>query len=207
MTVIPTLAREEAMFVFGDEPGFTDNPFFQKGLTPERLALLKTKKRGEQAGDPARPNYRRAFEIDKINVKKLADAGVRIVFGTDSGGDPNRYFIQGFFEHRRWWSRGGAHAMQPSSFSGRLKRSASTGFGTLPPPLAGADENPLDDIANMRTIEAVYLGGQCSGDTKIRPSHDVMFGPHEANVVSENREAPSRDGAARMGNKSRTAGA
>ena len=59
MSVISTLAREEAMFVFGDRPNgrFTDNPFFQKGLTPERLALLKTKKRDEQANDPARPRW------------------------------------------------------------------------------------------------------------------------------------------------------
>jgi imidazolonepropionase-like amidohydrolase len=101
VTVISTLAREEAMFVFGDSPGFTDNPFFQKGLTPERLALLKTKKRDEQANDPARARLSRAFEIDKINLKKLADSGVRFGFGTDSGGEPNRYFIQGFFEHRQ----------------------------------------------------------------------------------------------------------
>ena len=33
--VISTLAREEALFVFGDGPGFTDNPFFRKGLTRE----------------------------------------------------------------------------------------------------------------------------------------------------------------------------
>ena len=32
VTVISTLAREEAMFVYGDTPAFTDNPFFQKGV-------------------------------------------------------------------------------------------------------------------------------------------------------------------------------
>src|SRR4051812_39099036 len=52
VSVISTLAREEAMFAFGDGPAFTDNPFFQKALTPERLAILKTKKREEQAADP-----------------------------------------------------------------------------------------------------------------------------------------------------------
>src|SRR5215475_8510198 len=81
VSVISTLAREEAMFVFGVSPGFTDNPFFQKGLTPERLALLKTKKRDEQANDPARPKLMNAFEIDKINVKKLSNAGIKLGFG------------------------------------------------------------------------------------------------------------------------------
>ena len=101
VSVISTLAREEALFVFGDGPAFTDNPFFQKGLSAERLALLKTKKREEQAGDPARPRWLRMFDTDKKNLKKLADAGVRFGFGTDSGGALDRYFIQGFFEHRQ----------------------------------------------------------------------------------------------------------
>jgi len=101
VSVISTLAREEALFVFGDGPGFTDNPFFQKGLTPERLALLKTKVRADQANDPDRPRWLRMFDTDKKNLKKLADAGIRFGFGTDSGGALDRYFIQGFFEHRQ----------------------------------------------------------------------------------------------------------
>src|SRR5207244_1451391 len=98
-SVISTLAREEGMFVFGEGPGFTDDPFFRRALTPEQLAKLADK-RAEQAKDASRPEMLRAFEIDKINVKKITDAGVRLGFGTDSGGDSNRYFVQGFSEHR-----------------------------------------------------------------------------------------------------------
>src|SRR4051812_49428591 len=101
VSVISTLAREEAMFAFGDGPAFTDNPFFQKALTPERLAILKTKKREEQAEDPQRPTYQSMFATDKRNLKKLADAGVKYGFGTDSGGELNRFFVQGWFEHRQ----------------------------------------------------------------------------------------------------------
>jgi hypothetical protein len=56
VSVISTLAREEALFVFGDGPAFTDNPFFQKGLSAERLALLKTQEArgaGRRPGPPA----------------------------------------------------------------------------------------------------------------------------------------------------------
>src|SRR5215510_6793407 len=87
VSVISTLAREEALFVFGDGPNgpaVTDNPFFQKGLTPERLALLRTKKRDEQVNDPDRPRWLRMFDTDKKNLKKLADAGIKFGFGTDS---------------------------------------------------------------------------------------------------------------------------
>ena len=169
VSVISTLAREEAMFVFGDSPGFTDNPFFQKGLTPERLALLKTKKRDEQASDPARPKLMNAFEIDKINVRKLLNAGVRLGFGTDSGGDPNRFFIQGFFEHRQMELMRDAglspmQVIQTFSKNNSELLGIDKDFGT-PAKDKAADllvltKNPLDDITNMRTIEAVYLGGK-----------------------------------------------
>jgi imidazolonepropionase-like amidohydrolase len=169
VSVISTLAREEAMFVFGDSPGFTDNPFFQKGLTPERLALLKTKKRDEQANDPARPRLMNAFEIDKINVKKLSDAGIRLGFGTDSGGDPNRFFIQGFFEHRQMELMRDAglspmQVIQTFSKNNSELLGIDKEFGTLAKSKAAdllvLTKNPLDDITNMRSIETVYLGGK-----------------------------------------------
>jgi imidazolonepropionase-like amidohydrolase len=169
VSVISTLAREEAMFVFGDSPGFTDNPFFQKGLTPERLALLKTKKRDEQANDPARPKLMNAFAIDKINVRKLLNAGVRLGFGTDSGGEPNRFFIQGFFEHRQMELLRDAglspmQVIQTFSKNNSELLGIDRDFGTLARGKAAdllvLGKNPLDDITNMRAIEAVYLGGK-----------------------------------------------
>ncbi len=102
ITVISTLAREEGLFVYGsDGAGFTDNPFFTKSVPPERMAVLTGKIREAQAKMPGRERAIRAFETDKKNLKKMADAGVRFGFGTDSGGDPNRFFVQGFFEHRQ----------------------------------------------------------------------------------------------------------
>jgi imidazolonepropionase-like amidohydrolase len=169
VAVISTLAREEAMFVFGDGPGFTDNPFFQKGLTPERLALLKSKKRDEQANDPSRPLWLRMFDTDKKNLKKLVDAGVRFGFGTDSGGEANRFFIQGFFEHRQMELMRDAGLTPMQIIQSFSKNNAEIlgidqDFGTLARGKA-ADllvlaKNPLDDITNMRTMEAVYLGGK-----------------------------------------------
>ena len=169
VAVIPTLAREEAMFVFGEGPGFTDNPFFQKGLTPERLALLKSKKRDEQANDPDRPKYLRMFDNDKINTKKLFDAAVPMGFGTDSGGDPNRYFLHGWFEHRQMelMVAVGLTPMQVIEAFSRVNSQIlgiDRDFGTLAPrkvaDLLVLGRNPLDDITNMRSIETVYLGGK-----------------------------------------------
>jgi imidazolonepropionase-like amidohydrolase len=169
VSVISTLAREEALFVFGDGPAFTDNPFFQKGLNAERLALLKTKKREEQAGDPARPRWLRMFDTDKKNLKKLADAGVRFGFGTDSGGALDRYFIQGFFEHRQMELMRDAGLTPMQIIQAFSKNNAELlgidrDFGTLAKGKAAdllvLTRNPLDDITHMRAIEAVYLGGK-----------------------------------------------
>jgi len=172
VAVISTLAREEALFVYGEGangPPRTDNPFFQKGLTPERLALLKSKHRDEQASDAARPRWLRMFDTDKKNLKKLVDAGVKFGFGTDSGGALDRYFIQGYFEHRQMelMREAGLTPMQIiQAFSKNNSEilGIDKDFGTLAAGKAAdllvLTANPLDDIANMRSIETVYLGGK-----------------------------------------------
>ena len=172
VSVISTLAREEALFVYGDGdngPPRTDNPFFQKGLTPERLALLKSKHREEQANDPARPRWLRMFDTDKKNLRKLVDAGIKYGFGTDSGGAPDRYFIQGYFEHRQMELMRDAgltnmQIIQAFSRNNSEMLGIDKDFGTLANGKAAdllvLSRNPLDDITNMRSIEAVYLGGK-----------------------------------------------
>src|SRR6186997_2515527 len=89
------------MFGYGSEGlGFTDNPFFTKAVPAKDLVRLKDQVRPAQAKMPARDRAIRSFEIDKINLKKMVDAGVRFGFGTDSG-DLRRFLIAGFFEHRQ----------------------------------------------------------------------------------------------------------
>jgi imidazolonepropionase-like amidohydrolase len=169
VSVISTLAREEGMFVYGEAPAWIDDPFFRKGLSAERLAILKTKKREEQAKDPELARNKRAFEIDKINIKKLSDARVRVALGTDSGGASDRFFIQGFFEHHQMelMVQAGMTPMQViQAFS---KNAAETlgidkEFGALAKGKAAdllvLEKSPLENITHMRTIQAVYLGGK-----------------------------------------------
>jgi imidazolonepropionase-like amidohydrolase len=169
VSVISTLAREEGMFVYGEAPAWIDDAFLRKGLSPERLAILKTKKREEQARDPELARNKRAFEVDKINLKKLSDAGVRIALGTDSGGAADRFFIQGFFEHRQMelmlqaglmpmqviqaFSKGASEALGIDKEFGTLAKGKAADLLVL-------EKNPLDNITNMRTIQTVYLGGK-----------------------------------------------
>jgi imidazolonepropionase-like amidohydrolase len=168
VSVVSTLAREEAMFIFGQSPAWLEDPFFLKGLRGTQPASLAAK-REEQAKLPDVARFEKAFAIDKINLKKLSDAGVRIALGTDSGGDANRFFIQGFAEHHQMelMVQAGLTPMQViQSFSKGASETLriDKDFGTLAQGKA-ADllvlaRNPLDNIANMRSIEAVYLGGR-----------------------------------------------
>ena len=172
VAVISTLAREEAMFAFGDGtegPAFIDDPLFRSALPAERLAVLRTTKHAEQAGDPMRSTYQRMFETDKRNVKKLLDTGVRLGFGTDSGGEANRFFLQGWFEHRQMELLRDAglspmQIIQTFSKNNSEMLGIDKDFGTLAKGKAAdllvLTRNPLDDITNMRAIDAVYLGGK-----------------------------------------------
>jgi imidazolonepropionase-like amidohydrolase len=169
VTLIPTLVRDELSFAYGDAPAWIDDPFFLKFVPPERLAVLKTKIRDEQAKNPQRELIKAGFEMNKINLKKLSDGGVRIALGTDSSAAADRFNIQGYSEHREMelMVQSGLTAMQViQSFSKSASEALGIDkeFGTLAKSKAAdllvLEKNPLDNIANMRTIQAIYLGGK-----------------------------------------------
>ena len=131
--------------------------------------MLKTKIRDDQTKHPQRHLFKAGFEMNKINLKKLSDGGVRIAFGTDSGGAADRFFIQGFSEHREMdlMVQSGLTPMQViQSFSKGSSEALGIekDFGTLAKgkvaDLLVLQKNPLDNIANMRSIETIYLGGK-----------------------------------------------
>ena len=169
VTLIPTLIRDEFLFAYGDAPAWIDDPFFLKFVTPERLKVLKTKIREQQANHPQRALLKAGFEMNKINLKKLADAGVRIAFGTDSGGAADRFFIQGYSEHREMelMVQSGLTSMQViQSFSKGASEALGIDkeFGTLAKSkmadLLVLEKNPLDNITNMRSFRTIYLAGK-----------------------------------------------
>jgi imidazolonepropionase-like amidohydrolase len=169
VSLIPTLVRDELLFAYGEAPAWIDDPFFSKFVPPERLAVLKTKIRDEQMKHPQRALIKAGFEMNRINLKKLSDGGVRIALGTDSGGAADRFFIQGFSEHREMelMVQAGLTPMQViQSFSKGASEALGIDkeFGTLAKGKAAdllvLEKNPLENIFNMRTIQAIYVGGK-----------------------------------------------
>ncbi|MBM4262643.1 MAG: amidohydrolase family protein [Deltaproteobacteria bacterium] len=169
VTLTPTLIRDEFLFAYGDSPAWIEDPFFHRFLSAAQMTALRTKVRELQAKHPQRDLFKAGFEMNKINLKKLADGGVRIALGTDSGGAPSRFLVQGFSEHREMelMVQSGLTPMQViQSFSKSASESLGIAkdFGTLAKGKAAdllvLDKNPLENITHMRAIHTIYLGGK-----------------------------------------------
>ncbi len=167
VVITATLSRELSTFVFADSPAWLTDPFFVNGTTPERL-LKAAELKVTQAKDPAIALNRRDFELASRNLKLMAAAGVPIAFGSDSGNGPPRY--EGFFEHLEMELMVKSAGMTPMQVIQAFSKVNSEAlgvdkdFGTLAKGKA-ADfvvlrKNPLDDITNTRTINAVYINGR-----------------------------------------------
>jgi imidazolonepropionase-like amidohydrolase len=166
----PTLTRELSAFVYGSVPDFFKDPFFLQGVAPSVIGQLKDPERQQAVReDPATQVYKKALSIAQVNLKKLADEGVTISFGTDTG-PPGRF--QGYFEHLEIELMAEA-ALTPMqilvSATGDAARCLGLeDVGTLEPG-KWADfvvlyRNPLEDITYSRTIESVWIAGN-----RVRP--------------------------------------
>jgi imidazolonepropionase-like amidohydrolase len=160
-----TLTREVSTYVYARTPDFVTDPFFGRGVSESTLQTLKDPAYQQRfAADPDLARYQAMLPMAQSNLKKLAEAGVPIGFGTDTG-PPGRF--PGYFEH---WElelmvQAGLTPMQAihAATGSAAKFLQRTDLGTLE---AGkwADflvlaKNPLEDIRNTRTLERVYVGG------------------------------------------------
>ena len=162
----PTLMREVSTFVYESRPAWFDDPFFLKEANPAVVEELASPAYQERVRNSrAAPIYKAALERAQTNLKTLADAGVGIAMGTDTG--PAGRF-QGYFEH------GELELMAEAGLTPLRTIVASTGeaarcmrvdeeLGTLE---AGKwadfvvlNANPLDDIRHTRNIESVWIAG------------------------------------------------
>ena len=162
---VPTLVREISTYVYSEVPEFFDDPFFLKDADPAVLEQLKDPERmARVAESPSAQGYREHYPTAMANAKAVADAGVKIAFGTDTG--PAGRF-QGYFEHIETgeMSEAGLTAEQIllSATGDAAACLGIEGVGTL---TAGnwadfivLDEDPLADIAALRSIDRVVVAG------------------------------------------------
>jgi len=165
--LIPTLVRDEVLFAYADNLKWVDDPFFQAGLEPGALAIIRSSQTVDKIRqDPDIAKYRAGLEMAKKNLKALSAAGVKIAFGTDSG-IPTRF--PGYLEHRelQLMVEAGLTPMQAIVAATGTNAEILGGakqFGTLQAGRAAEfivlDANPLDDIRNTEKLSAVWQAGK-----------------------------------------------
>jgi imidazolonepropionase-like amidohydrolase len=164
--VSPTLMREVSTFVYETTPDFFSDSLFLTHANATWVAQLKEPARQDaMRTNAAAQRYKVALEVASRNVKRLADAGVPIAMGTDTG--PTGRF-QGYFELME------LELMVKAGLTPRQTLAAATRdaarcmkldreVGTIEPgkwaDFVVLDADPLADIRNVRRIASVWIAG------------------------------------------------
>ncbi|MBO9730175.1 MAG: amidohydrolase family protein [Chitinophaga sp.] len=174
---IPTLSLDEYAYIYARRPDWINDPFFKASLEPGTYEMITSS--GYQDNLKNSPAYQRnvhAFEIALKNVKKMADAGILVALGTDSGAQPVR--AQGFSEHLEMELLVQAGFTPLQAITAATKNAAialhiQQHFGTIAPGKTAdfllLNANPAQHIRNTRNIAAVYKAGIAVSKGPLQP--------------------------------------
>ncbi|SKC96324.1 Imidazolonepropionase [Chitinophaga ginsengisegetis] len=165
---IPTLSLDEYAYIYARKPEWINDPFFKASLEPGVYEMITSPAYQDKLKNS--PSYQRnlhAFETAMKNVKRIADAGIIVALGTDSGAQPVR--TQGFSEHLEMelLVQAGLTPLQAITIATKNAAAAlkiDRHYGTIEKgktaDLIILDANPAQDIKNTRKIAAVYKAGE-----------------------------------------------
>jgi imidazolonepropionase-like amidohydrolase len=159
----------ERRAIFNGKPAWLDDASLREAFSAEDLKQLGEQLAGEPNANPEAVKRARAMaETNLRNTAKLYAAGVRLGLGTDTGGVSGGQFfgLGSHVELELMVTRAGLTPMQ-ALVVGTKTSAENLGLSDLGTIAAGKsadfivlDANPLDNIANTRRINKVYLRGQ-----------------------------------------------
>jgi imidazolonepropionase-like amidohydrolase len=197
----PTLTAHEAKFTYAEDPKWLGEQSMREAYPATLSAYLGDSVFvGRMKRDPNLEKYREQFNIAKKNLKRLADGGVRIGMGTDSG---TANTFPGYFEHRELQLMADA-GMSPADI---IKAATS-----VPAAIVGLTDggslavgkkadflvltgNPLEKISNTKEIETMYLGG--SSLERLPLIENIQTETHRFTQAERKQEAEAVADAAR----------
>ncbi len=165
---IPTLSLDEFAYIYSRKPDWVEEPFFKASLEPGVYEMIVSEKYQNQVKNS--PDFERnmkGFKIALTNVKKIHDAGILVVLGTDSGAFPIR--AQGFSEHLELELLVQAGLTPLQAIKAATKNAATVlkidkRYGTLEKGKAAdfivLTASPEKEIRNTRNIESVWKDGK-----------------------------------------------
>jgi imidazolonepropionase-like amidohydrolase len=175
---MPTLTRDLAIFVYESTPPFFTDPFFLRRVDfyrPQMMQLSEPAQQEKIRNNKEAQATKEALKQGSRNLKTLADAGVSIGLGTDSGINLGQW--QGYFEHMEMemMVKAGLTPMQAlvaatggAAHVWRLEQNLGTIQAGKQADLLVLNANPLTDIRNTRKIDSIWIGGhklaQVKGD-------------------------------------------
>ncbi len=159
--VMPNLAVSERGRN-AEPPGWVDDPLLSESVSPEVIGRIRESYINRTPEAAAQGTE--SFATMLRSLKKLADAGARLVLGADTG---IQNHIQGYMEHHELEliveaGISPARAIQIATSAPAAVLGVDTGL-LAPGKRADflvLDANPMYAIANTRQISAVYLNGQ-----------------------------------------------
>lgn len=165
---IPTLSLDEYSYIYARKADWINDPFFKVSLEPGVYDMITSKDYQDKLlNSPAFARNQAGFQMALHNLKRISDAGILISMGTDSGAMPLR--AQGFSEHLELELMVQAGLTPLQAISIATKNAATVlkidqQCGTLEvgkiADFIVLSADPVKDIKNTRTINAVFKAGK-----------------------------------------------
>ncbi|TDE17468.1 amidohydrolase family protein [Dyadobacter psychrotolerans] len=165
---IPTLSLDHYAYIYADNPAWIQDDFFKSSLEPGVWEMITDKTYQDKIRNaPEYTKNKEAAKVAMINLKKIADAGITVALGTDSGAFPIR--PQGFSEHYdlELMVQSGispVKAIRAGTANAAKALGIDADFGTI---VVGKkadfvilEANPESNIKNTRKIHSVWKDGK-----------------------------------------------